>query len=252
LTREQYAAEAVATLRKNLCEFPARFAKSVVINTPDAFHTATTTLVNLGRGPLAITCDHVIRDFVERWSDGTAMIRIGNVRVSSTQLVAHDRDIDLAIIRLSHEQAADLVNEEGLPAEFYQPSRWPPEPAKEEESVAIGGFPAQWRKVRHETREIILPYYGIGATPVTSASDRQFGCRFEQERWVWMSRAPELDDLSMLGGLSGGPVFAERHLHRALIGIVTEHWKDANIMMMAHTHWIKEDGSLLLGKRPWL
>jgi hypothetical protein len=242
--------EATTALRKNLCEFPARFAKSVVINVGHEFHTATATLVDFGHGPLAVTCFHVIAGYLERWKAGEALIRVGNSWVFPSQLAALDRDVDLATIRLSDAQAAGLVSEDGIVAQFYQPTRWPPDPAKEGESVAVGGFPGQWRQKRSKTREIISPYYGIGATAVTSASDRQFGCRFERRRWVWISRSAELPDLSMLGGLSGGPVFAERYLHRALVGIVSDYWSDMDIMLMAHAHWIREDGSICTD-RPW-
>jgi hypothetical protein len=242
---------ATTALRNNLCEFPAMFAKCIAIGLPDEFHTATATLVDLGRGKLAVTCAHAIADYLERWKAGRALIRVGNIRVCPSQLVGLDKDIDLATILLSDEQAADLVNEDGIPTQFYQPSRWPPDPAKEGEWVAIGGFPAQWRKKRSETGEMILGYYGIGATRVTSASERQFGCGFERKHWIWMSRKAELTDLTMLGGLSGGPVFVERHLHRALVGIVSDFREDWDIMLMSHVHWIQEDGSIRTD-RPWL
>jgi hypothetical protein len=244
-------AEATTALRNNLCEFPAMFAKCLWIGVAEEFHTATATLVNLGRGPLAITCAHVIADYRERWEVGRALIRVGNIRVSPSQLGGCDRDLDLAVIRLSDEQAEELLSEDGIATQFYQPPRWPPAPAKEGEWVAIGGFPAQWRQKRSDTREIIFGYYGIGATRVTSASERHFGCQFEREHWIWMSRKAEFTDLTAMGGLSGGPVFAERHLHRALVGIVSDFGQNGDIMLMAHAHWVNEDGSIRTDQ-PWL
>jgi hypothetical protein len=243
--------EATAALRHNLCNFPAMFAKSISIGTADEFHNATVTLVELGAGPLAITCAHVIADYYEKWKAGTALIRIGNVSVSPSQLAGLDTDVDLATIRLSDEQAADLVSEDGLTVQFYQPgARWP-KSATTGESVAIGGFPGQWRQRRPDTRELLLGYYGIGATSVTTAHDRHFCCQFEREHWIWMQRNTDLPDLTMLGGLSGGPVFADRHLHRALVGIVTEIGeKGCDIMFISHVHWIQTDGSICQD-RPW-
>jgi hypothetical protein len=249
-----WSKQATTALRNNLCEFPAMFAKGVVIVGADGFHTATVTLLDLGEGPLAVTCAHVISDYLERWKAGSMSIRVGNTRIHASQLAALDKDLDLATIRLSDEQATDLRSEDGIhgiATRFYQPTRWPPAPALEGEFVAIGGFPAEWRQIRSKNREILLPYYGIGATPVTSVSERLFGCRFEREHWIWMSRSPELTDLAMLGGLSGGPVFAERHLHRALVGIVTDFGADCDIMQIAHMHWIQKDGSICTD-RPWL
>ena len=235
---------ATTALRNNLCEFPAMFAKCVLVRVADDIHTATATLVDLGHGPLAVTCAHAMTGYLEMWKAGKAFIRVGNIQVSPSQLAGLDKEVDLATIRMSDEQATDLVSEDGIATQFYQPARWPPDPAREGESVAIGGFPSQWRQKRSKGREIILPYYGIGATPVTSASERLFGCRFEREHWIWMSRNAELADLTMLGGLSGGPVFAERHLHRALVGIVSDFQEGWDIMLMSHAHWIQENGAI--------
>lgn len=246
-------ARATTALRNNLCEFPAMFAKHLLIGVADEIHTATVTLADLGQGPLAITCAHAIVEYLERWKAGRALICVGNTQVSPSQLVGLDEEADLATFRLNDAQAADLVGQDGIDgiaAQFHEPTRWPPEAAKVGESVAIGGFPAEWRQIHSETREITSPYYGIGATPVTSVSERLFGCRFERGHWIWMSRNPTLTDLGALSGLSGGPVFAERHLHRALVGIVTDFREDWDIMLMSHTHCIRRDGSIR-ADRPW-
>lgn len=240
-----------AALCNNLCEFPAMFAKCILIGVADDFHTATGTLVNFGQGPLVVTCAHVLDEYSERWKSGKALIRVGDVRISSSQLAAFDKDLDLATIRLSDRQAADLVSEDRIATQFYEPPRWPLDRAKEGEWVAVGGYPGQWRRQRPEARELVLAYYGIGATPVTSVSERQFGCQFEREHWTWISRDAELPDLTALGGLSGGPVFAERHLHRSLVGIVSDFRENWDIMLMAHTHWLSRDGSIR-SDRPWL
>lgn len=256
-----FLAEATTALRNSLCEFPSMFTKGLALGTADEFHTASATLVDLGHGPLAITCAHVITDpkrrnqglpqFIDMWRDGKALIRVGNTPVSHSQLVGLDEEVDLATIRLSDEQATDLENEEGMKARFYTPHEWPPHPAKEGEWVAFGGFPGQWRKKRPQTQEILLHYYGVGATAVTSAGgERQFGCKFEREHWIWMSHNPALPDLTALGGLSGGPVFAERDLRRELVGIITDFREDCDIMLIAHTKWIKGDGSIT-ADHPW-
>jgi hypothetical protein len=244
------ADQATAGLRKNLCEFPARFVKCILVAVQDQYHTATATLLDFGHGPLAVTCSHVITKYLEEWKAGRAIVRIGNIGVAPSQLADLDTDVDLATIRLTAEQAMALVAEEGISTQFYEPPRWPPERAIEKEWVAIGGFPGEWRRRGSEPQALILPYYGIGATAVTSTTERYFSCQFEREHWIWVSRYLELPDLTTFGGLSGGPVFAERRLHRALIGIVTEISQPGEIMFLAHAHWIQKDGSICRD-RPW-
>ncbi len=111
--QKDWSEHATTALRNNLCEFPAMFAKYVLISVADEFHTATVTLLDLGYGPLAVTCAHAITDYLERWRAGRALIRVGNIRVSALQLAGFDKDVDLATIRLSDEQAADLASEAG-------------------------------------------------------------------------------------------------------------------------------------------
>lgn len=151
-------------LRNNLCEFPSMFAKSVVIQTADVLHSATATLVDLGHGPLAVTCAHVISAYLEMWRAGKKVVlRIGKIRVSPSRVAGLDaKDLDLATMRLSDEQAADLVSEDGIAAQSYQPTRWPSERAKEGQSAAIGGFPAQWRQKRADSRGIMNTSTGFG------------------------------------------------------------------------------------------
>ena len=59
-----------------------------------------------------------------------------------------------------------------------------------------------------------------------------------------MSRKDELPDLKTLGGLSGGPVFAERPLRRELVGIISDFKETYDIMFLQHAHWIQKDGSI--------
>ena len=167
-------ANATQGLRENLCQFPSMFAKVIEIRTVDEYHTATATLADLGHGPLAITCAHVLKDFVEPWKAGKAVIRVGNVRISPSDLIGFAEDgIDLATIRLSDEQAADLVGEDGIQTQLYQPtpSRWPPQSARAGETVGLGGFPGEWRQIRPQTSGEFLAllryrrdtcYFGIG------------------------------------------------------------------------------------------
>jgi hypothetical protein len=145
--QKDWSEQATTALRANLCEFPAMFAKCVLISA-DEFHTATATFADFGHGPLAITCAHVITDCLGMWRAGRALIRVGNLRVSPSQLAGFDKEVDTATIRLSEEQAADLMSEDGMAAQFYRPHRWPPDPAKKGESVSHWWIP---RPVAAET-----------------------------------------------------------------------------------------------------
>jgi hypothetical protein len=105
--QKDWSEQATSALRHNLCGFPAMFAKCVLIGAASEFHTATATLVDLGLGPLAVTCAHVITDYLELWGAGRTLIRIGNIRVSPSQLA--DRElVEQAIERFAENGVGDV------------------------------------------------------------------------------------------------------------------------------------------------
>ena len=73
------------------------------------------------------------------------------------QLPAESPEADLATIRLSHAQAEVLTNGEGMKAQFFVPTSWPPATVKENHGVALGGCPGRWRQRTSVDR---LDFYG--------------------------------------------------------------------------------------------
>jgi hypothetical protein len=241
---------AAGPLGRRLSEFPLLFARAALIAERRSrsgvwLTNGTATLIDFGRGPLAIACAHVLDEYrCHRGSGGSVTFQIGSVELDPTaQLVAEDPRVDLATIRLSENQAAVLMADEGMGACFFRPVSWPPTSVKENDSVALGGFPGEWRE-RTALDELTFNGYGIGATAVTSVSEAHFACRFERDRWVWSYRRDELVDPKELGGLSGGPAFIERRLHWELVGIIYEFSSTLDIMRLRPAHVVRADGSI--------
>lgn len=238
--------------------FPILFARAIIFgdrasrHAPTRINSATATLLDLGNGPIAVTCFHVLAEY--RKSEA-ATFQIGSVRVDpEAQLVSEDCPSDLATIRLLSAQAEAIIEDQILNTSrvfpIFKPESWPPAPVQEGDIVALAGFPAIWRKrlsVFHE-----FDFYGlaIGATRVTTVEENQFSCRFERSRWVWQSRMDGLSDLLReiggmeLGGMSGGPVFAFRENRADLVGFISQFSTALDKMYLKPASLIRPDGTI--------
>lgn len=242
---------ASTSLLLKLSQFPILFARAVGFGrrrshlNPGTLNTASVTLVDLGRGPMAITCSHVLAEYRRvRDSGEPVFFQIANVTLDpDAQVIAESTDLDLATIHLSLQQATMLRDDGVVGASIFQPAAWPPNPINENDVVALGGFPGSWREAV-ALNEIRSNSYSIGATAVSSVAEDHFACRFERDRWVWASRVHTLGDVNDLGGLSGGPVFALRGFRYDLVGIIYEFSRDFDILFLRPAHLIHVDGRI--------
>jgi len=164
-------------LGRCLGELPLRYARVALVADLSAggprLFNGTATLIELAGVKLAVTCYHVLDKYRELGLSGrTALFQVGKVRLEPfEQLIAEDREMDLATIRFSEEQAK-LLEDEG--ATFLMPPRWPPGPLTEEDWVSLGGFPGTLRE-HVELNVLNCPSYSVGATPVTLRQRRRSG-----------------------------------------------------------------------------
>lgn len=234
-------------LPKQLGGFPLKFAKAAVIVdlSPGGprFSNGTATLLELGGKKIAITCFHVIQWYRRLWRDDRESIfQIGNLKLEPTyQVIEEDSDLDLATIELSDQQANDLEKDG---AQFFAPVCWPPAPVDSSSDwLAIGGFPGSMRE--HIGGNVLdVVGYSVGATPVSSVSEKKIVCRFERDRWIWSHNPRDLPDASNLGGMSGGPGFVLRRLHWEFAGIIFQFSEGLDAMLLRPATLIREDGSL--------
>jgi hypothetical protein len=217
---------------------------AVVIAEPprgDRLKNGTATLVQLGCNRIAVTCYHVLEEY--RRIPG-AIFQIGNVKLDpNEQLLAEQPQADLATIRLSEAQAQALTTSQGIKGDFFQPRSWPPAAVRENDCVAIGGYPGTWRQ-RISPDVLDFYSYGVGATAVTSVHENRFACQFDRQRWIssFRDKCPNQEEL---GGMSGGPVFRLGHLHWELVGFIYEFSPQFDIMLLRPAHIIQADGSIL-------
>jgi hypothetical protein len=203
------------------------------------------TLVNLGAGPMAITCTHVLSGYRKRLqTTGRAIFQVGSIEIDPlSQLIAEDVRLDLAMVQLTEAQAKAITGEGEIGSCFFQPVGWPPPPVKEGDFVAFGGFPGRWRE-RHTFDELVFSTFSMGACRVASVADDRFACQFEREYWVKSFDMDNRDDLRDMGGMSGGPAFIQRGLYWDFIGVIYEFSSAYDIMFLRPTHLFRADGTI--------
>lgn len=242
---------AAGALGERQAKYPLLFAKATFFGPRPSkgqsvdVNSGTATLVDLGNGPLAITCQHVVAHYRERLENGENIIfQIGNVELDLLdQLVAEDKRRDIATIRLNGDQIKEITSEGELGSCVFKPKDWPSPDPIENEFVAFGGFPGVLRTVQ-SFDELDFGSWSSGGSEISSVSDNQFVSVFERERWIHNFGSPEHNGLEMLGGMSGGPAFINRGLYWDLVGIVSQYHEGYDAMFFSLLSAVHPDGSI--------
>ena len=240
---------AAGPLGEQMGKFPLRFAKAAFFGERPSrkgtthVSNGTLTLVDLGEGPMAITCSHVIsgyRDMKEKF--GNVVFQIGNVDFDPlSQLIAEDAPLDLATIALKHEQIGAITADGEIGSCVFRPVAWPPPALSPGEFIAFGGFPGRLRE-RPSHDEVVFPSWSSGGSVVASVSEDRFSCQFEREFWVASFGAKHHMELRDLGGLSGGPAFIHRGLYWDFVGVIYEFSQEFDIMFFRPGYLIDAHG----------
>lgn len=202
-------------------------------------------MVQLPVGPVAITCEHVVRSaLAAQAQDPDTLFQIGDVIIDlSHQLIALNEHRDIATIRLETSQLAELLKGEEIGTSLFAPVTWPPPRPAEFDYVAFGGFPGALREVT-SFQDVVFGTWSSGASKVNSSSERQFATQFERARWEQAYGKQAHLTLSDFGGMSGGPVFVMRDLYWDLVGVVKEYHEAYDAVFFASLASVRVDGTI--------
>lgn len=242
---------AAGPLGEALSKFPLLFAKVAFFgerpsrHRPARMNNGTMTLVDLGSGPVGLTCHHVLKEYrIVRGATRGVIFQIGNVEIDPLeQLIDENSCLDLATIRLTSDQVRAITSEDELGSCVFQPKSWPPPLPARGEYVAFGGYPGSLRTVA-AFAQLDFSSWSSGASLVSSASDWQFVSAFEREYWITSFAGNHQLELRALGGLSGGPAFINRGLYWDLVGVISEYHENYDAMFFASLRQVRCDGSI--------
>jgi hypothetical protein len=152
--------------------------------------------------------------------------------------------VDIATFRISSKE----MNLLGRPVLQGNQAVWPPPSAREGEGALFAGFPGLQRIDKSEAESSFGFYASL--TPISSVSERHFGCAFDRSKWVDAFGKGFPDDGYDLGGISGAPVLVVDEseagiLSWRLVGVAYNATNSLGEIMLAyHAKFINEDGTL--------
>lgn len=243
---------AAGPLGEMLAKFPLLFAHVTFFGPrpskihPSEIRSGTISIVDLGAGPFAVTCEHVIAAYCNmKETHDNLVFQISNIEIDPLeQLIDKNARLDLATIHLSKEQLVSITSGEGISSSVFMPKSWPPDAIKDGDFVSFGGFPGSLRSIV-SFDEYIFESWSCGGSKVSSVSEGQFVSAFEREKWVKSFGAEHHLTLDALGGLSGGPVFINRGLYSEFVGIVSQYHENYDAMFFSSASNLRANGTII-------
>lgn len=208
----------------------------------------TAFMLDCGQGPFLVTAAHVYEGYLEAREQHTALqCQLGMLEFRLEErlicTLGH-RVLDIATFRIEPDEIAALEKQICV-----GPAPWPPRNAAEQDAVFFGGFPGVER--RQTADDTINQGFYVALTPVSSSSQRHFGCAFERENWIdTLGHGIPAEDYD-LGGVSGGPVLILNESESGIfswhiIGVVYNATNALGEIVLAHhVSSIRADGSLV-------
>jgi hypothetical protein len=214
-------------------------------------NNGTAFILDTGERTFVVTAAHVFKDYIEAKTNvGIISCQLSNIEFELEERLIScvgPKTMDIATFSIT-EKEIKRINKSVLRG---SQKMWPPAQPNEGESVIVAGFPGVERigKDDHEFSFGLVCFN----TPVSSVSDRHFGCLFEREYWIDTFGNGFPEELYNLGGISGAPVIA---LEKSVGNIVT--WRLAGVVYEAnasemmgeisfvhHSRFISTDGTIV-------
>ena len=184
----------------------------------------TAFVLDCGKGPFLVTAAHVYEGYLSDLGKFPRRVfgSLGSVPFRMEQrLIAclGWKRLDVATFTISDR---DIV-ESGKNVLVGDQKSWPPNPVKVGVGVLFAGFPGHERIEKQPDLECNFGLYSA-ITPVSSVSDRHFGCAFERSEWLDTMGHGLPEEGYDLGGVSGCAVL---ELKESPAGVVS--WSLAGI-----------------------
>jgi hypothetical protein len=250
---------AAGPLGREIARLPLRYAVPVFFGEPPGnkreliTSSGTVSLVDLGNGPMAVTCSHVLDGYRQRAKeDPRTIFQIGNLKLNPLEIIIDESEqLDLVTIDLRGKKIDEIASGRETVSYFFHPRHWPPQDIIEGDVVAFGGFPGIWRQ-RSSADEFAFVSFSSGASFVTSVRDEYFVCQLEREHWIEpqehylrpLDVGTNPKDLYDFGGLSGGPVIIVREVYWDFVGIIYQFSSEFDLLYIRPTKFISESGSI--------
>jgi hypothetical protein len=212
-------------------------------------------LLDCGQGPFLVTAAHVLEGFKRaRAEHPDAKAVVGETIIPLCErVIASDRAHDVATLRVTPAEVADLKRYGKVPLTGSQ-SQWPPPPPVIDRGVFFVGFPGDQRR--------LLPYRGGGEVRIefgaytalaaaSSVSATGLSLLFEHEQTFDSGLRTLMPTRCNMGGCSGAPILTfveERSVFSWRLGGVVNEAGDG-LIKAARADCINPDGTINVSLR---
>ena len=208
----------------------------------------TAFILDCGKGPFLVTAAHVYESYLKRLSEGIDVWpQINDITFQMEERVIGylgSETLDIVTFTISSKEIG-LIKRRVLKG---NKSPWSAPSAREKDGALFVGFPGLQRTDESE-HECGFGFFA-SLNPISSVSERHFGCVFDRSKWVDAFGNGFPDDGYDLGGISGAPVLIVEESEAGILswrlgGVV---YNASNvlgeIMLAHHAKFIAEDGKL--------
>ena len=211
-------------------------------------NNGTAFVLDCGKGPFIVTAAHVYESYLERLSEGIDIWpQLSDITFRMEERVIGylgSETLDIATFRISSEEIVFLKRcvLQGNKPPCDAPS------VREKDGALFAGFPGLQRTDEAE-HECGFGFYA-SLNPISSVSERHFGCVFDRSKWVDAFGNGFPGDGYDLGGISGAPVLIVEESEAGILswrlGGVAYNASNVlgEIMLAHHAKFIAENGEL--------
>lgn len=182
------------------------------------FANASGVILNLNKKFL-VTNFHVYEAWENLNNKSKTFFQIGSISIPvENSIIDKNKSLDLISISVP-DQLIEMVSNISY-KKSYSPENWPFETEKGAIVVA-SGYPG---KIREDYIELGLSHLNHGSITdqITDLTESKYIMKFNRDEWQQVLGIKDPNDLTDLGGFSGGPVFFCNNGTINLVGIIFE------------------------------
>jgi hypothetical protein len=210
-------------------------------------NNGTAFILNCGIESFVVTAAHVYEGYLEARKDEELMAWLASVPFRMDERIIGylgSKILDVATFRITDSEVAETRKN----VLYGNQNTWPPPRIMNGLGALFAGFPGNQR-IEGESSECNFGLYSA-FSPVSSVSDRHFGCAFDRSMWIDTMQKGLPEEGFDLGGISGCPVLA---VDESPSGVLSWHLAGigyssstaiGEIFLAHHADSIKPDGTL--------
>jgi hypothetical protein len=211
----------------------------LITNNSGIVANASGVLIRLDNNIL-VTNYHVFDEWRRQQLRGETLFQVGSISIPVENMILDfNSSLDLITIQIT-EEIFNQISQVSY-KKFFVPQEWPVN-EKVGTMVIASGFPG---KLREDGNGFSNLYFGTIVEQITDATETKYIIPFERSTWGQVLGVKNPNDLTSLGGFSGGAVFSNINNELKLSGVIFEDGGNFfDGVRVIRSSVIKQDGTI--------